>query len=225
MGMTEILLINPNTSERTTDMMVTIARVTLPAGFTVRGVTARNGPPMILTPDALAAAGDEVLALWQRYGEGVAGVVVSAFGDPGLTALKGLANVPVTGICEASVLAAAQGGRRFGIATVTPDLVGPIEACVHGLGIGRAYTGTRLTREDPEALTADPARLEAALGQAVEACVALDGAQAVVIGGGPLGQAAIALSQRMSVPVIAPIPAAMRRLLAAIGVHQTMYKD
>ena len=39
---------------------------------------------------------------------------------------------------------------------------------------------------------------------------------AVVIGGGPLGQAAIDLAPRFTTPVIAPIPAAMRRLMRAI---------
>ena len=43
--------------------------------------------------------------------------------------------------------------------------------------------------------------------------IELDGAEAVAIGGGPLGQAAIALAPRFATSIIAPIPAAMRRLL------------
>ena len=37
---------------------------------------------------------------------------------------------------------------------------------------------------------------------------------AIVIGGGPLARGAGALSQQLAVPVIAPIPAAVRRLVA-----------
>ena len=59
---------------------------------------------------------------------------------------------------------------------------------------------------DPQALAA---ALEAACWEAIDA-----GARAVVIGGGPLGEAAEALSGRLAVPVIAPIPAAMRLALA-----------
>jgi Asp/Glu/hydantoin racemase len=44
----------------------------------------------------------------------------------------------------------------------------------------------------------------------------LDGAEAVIIGGGPLGQAAIALTPRFTTPIVAPIPAAVRRLLRAM---------
>jgi len=54
------------------------------------------------------------------------------------------------------------------------------------------------------------------VGYAVRACLA-DGAQAVIIGGGPLGQAAVRLAQRFDVPIIAPISAAMRRLSACIA--------
>jgi Asp/Glu/hydantoin racemase len=74
------------------------------------------------------------------------------------------------------------------------------------------YTGIRLTDGDPRALAAEPDKLTAALGVAVQRCID-DGAQAVIIGGGPLGQAALALTGRFSVPVIAPIPAAVRLLL------------
>ncbi|WP_150699955.1 aspartate/glutamate racemase family protein [Pandoraea terrae] len=215
--MREILLLNPNTSEDTTAMMLAIARASAPAGYAVRGATAARGVPMIVDAAALNAAGGEVLASWRRHGGDAAGVVISAFGDPGIEALQDLIDVPVVGICESSMREAAHGGRRFGVATVTPELVGPIDARAHALGLGARYTGVRLTPGDPEALTADPARLEAALAQAVSECITLDGAQAVIIGGGPLGQAAIALAGQFDVPIIAPIPAAMRRLASLLA--------
>jgi len=56
-----------------------------------------------------------------------------------------------------------------------------------------------------------------ALAEAVRQSIRCDGAQAVIIGGGPLGQAAIALASRFTTPIIAPIPAAVRRLMRAIA--------
>jgi Asp/Glu/hydantoin racemase len=47
----------------------------------------------------------------------------------------------------------------------------------------------------------------------VAECFEIDHAETVIIGGGPLGQAAIALARSFSRPIIAPIPAAMRRLI------------
>jgi allantoin racemase len=45
----------------------------------------------------------------------------------------------------------------------------------------------------------------------------LDKAEAVVIGGGPLGNAATALTPMFAVPVIAAIPAAVRQMLRILG--------
>ncbi|MCA1324515.1 aspartate/glutamate racemase family protein [Herbaspirillum sp. alder98] len=215
--MRHILLINPNSSAATTDMMVSIAAAELPAGFVIDGVSAGSGPSMIVNDVELAAAAPEVVRNWRAAGTHYAGVIISAFGDPGIEGVRAASQVPVAGICEASMLEAASGGRRFGVATVTPELATAIAARASALGLDEQYSGIRLTAGDPRLLAADPEALEEALAVAVQECIALDGAQAVVIGGGPLGQAAIALAQRFTVPVIAPIPAAVRDLLRQLG--------
>lgn len=215
----EILLINPNSSSATTAMMVKIANGEAPAGCRVTGVTAAGGPGMIVNEDELDAAATEVLKAWRSAADGRwDGVIVSAFGDPGLELLRREARVPVVGIAEASMLAASEGRRRFGIATVTPELVSPIDGRAAALGLRGLYTGIRLTQGDPRALAADAHALEEALAQAVQRCIDEDGAQAVIIGGGPLGQAALALAPRFDVPVIAPISAAMRLLCSRLAV-------
>jgi len=212
--MPNILLINPNASQATTDMMVRIAQDDAPAGYTVVGATAANGPSMIVNEVELAAAAGEVEATRRSAQVPHAGVIISAFGDPGVAQVRDASwPTPVVGICEASMFEASEGGRRFGVATVTPDLVAAIDAKAHELGLGALYTGVRLTPGEPRALTADSDALEQALAHAVRACLE-DGAQAVIIGGGPLGQAALRLARQFDVPIIAPISAAVRRLTA-----------
>ena len=218
--MPHILLINPNSSQTTTDMMVAIASAELPPGYRITGVSAGQGPGMIVNAAELEAAAPEVERNWREAGRSSAAAIISAFGDPGIARLRALDARPVAGLCEASMLEAAQGGRRFGVATVTPELAGVIGEKAVQAGVGSLYTGIRLTEGDPRALAGDPQALEDALAQAVLACVERDGAEAVVIGGGPLGQAAIALARRFSVPVIAPIPAAVRHVLKALQTQQ-----
>jgi Asp/Glu/hydantoin racemase len=212
-----ILLINPNTSRATTEQMAAIAKGVAPAGADVVGVTAPRGVPMILTGDELAAAEPTVVEMAASCAGDIDGIIIGAFGDPGLAALRERVAVPVVGIAEASVLEAAEGRRRFGVATTTPALVDFIAARVRALGVASLYTGIRLTPGEPMALVPDPPRLVEALAAAVRESIDEDGADAVIIGGGPLGQAAIALAQRFTTPIIAPIPAAMRRLLTLIG--------
>ncbi len=178
-------------------------------------MTARSGPTMIVNEEELAAAGLEVERVWRNAGDHWAGVIISAFGDPGIERVRAVSKVPVVGICEASMLAAGADGRAFGIATVTPDLLEAINADADTLGLSENYTGTRLTVGDPRVLASDAVALEAALSGAVLECME-DGAQAVIIGGGPLGQAAVGLAPHFDIPIIAPISAAVSQMLGLL---------
>ncbi|WP_329425618.1 aspartate/glutamate racemase family protein [Streptomyces sp. NBC_01268] len=220
-----MVLVNPNTSTATTRMMASLARRALAGtGLPVRGVTAAHGPTMLTDPATLrAAVPHTVAAARAALAEGgAAALIVGAFGDPGVAELRAAVGeaLPVVGIGEAALAEAAADGRRFGVATTTPLLADAITGHVERLGLGPGYTGTRCTAGDPRRLTAHPEALLTALEDAVRTCVLRDGAEAVVIGGGPLGDAAAALRTRLPVPVIAPIPAActrVARLLAAAG--------
>lgn len=216
-----ILLLNPNSRRASTAMMVAIAqraarRADGRLAARILGHTARHAPAMITDAAALAAAGREVAAQARRLPPAIAGIIVGAFGDPGLAALRSALAIPVTGLAEASMREASRGGRRFGVATVTPGLVDAIAAEARSLGLASQFTGTRLTAQPPAALMGRPAALCAALARAVAACRG-DGAEIVIIGGGPLAAAARQLAQHSPLPLIAPVPAAVRAILAAIG--------
>jgi allantoin racemase len=216
-----ILLINPNGSVATTEMMVAIARSATVDGFDIDGATATRAPQMIVTPDALDAASTEVLEIAQSNRHACDGIIVAAFGDPGLAGIKAAIELPAVGIGESSMLAAAENSRRFGVATTTPLLEAKIDALPDALGLRSYYTGVRFAEGDPQELMRDPARLRTALAGAVEACIAQDGAEAVIIGGGPLGEAARELQPMFTVPIIAPIPSAVARIIRLITAQAT----
>ena len=206
----KFLLVNPNTNTRTTDAMVAIARAAAPGDVFV-GATAAFGAPLLVDEQLLAKGAEAVEALFAEYDfAGFDGAIVAAYGDPALDIVRDKCSVPVTGIAEASMLEAAEGGRRFGVATTTPKLVEIIGRRAMALGLGHLFAGVRLTQGDIHALMADPTALEYELGVACEAAIGLDGAEAIVIGGGPLAVAARALASRFVVPIVEPIPAAAR---------------
>ncbi len=139
-------------------------------------------------------------------------MIVAAFGDPGADRLAARLAVPVIGIGAAAARAAAQGGRAFAVATTTPALRDRIDALMRGQN-GR-YLGCHLT-DSPDVMR-DPDALDHALLDAVMRAAAA-GAEAVIIGGGPLAQAAVRLAPLSPVPLIQPVPEAARamaRLLA-----------
>jgi Asp/Glu/hydantoin racemase len=63
----------------------------------------------------------------------------------------------------------------------------------------------------------DPFLLEASLAEACQAAVSEDSTEAIVIGGGPLAVSAASLRSQFSVPIIEPVPAAVRLALRRAG--------
>jgi allantoin racemase len=218
--MRTVALINPNSSAATTAALTGVARRALGSGYRVRGRTARTGPALIRDGAALAAAEREVLALARELLAGddpPDALIVAAFGDPGVERLRGSTGIPTVGIAEAAIREAAADRRRFGIATTTPGLLDAITARLDAARARELCTGIRLTGGDPAALMADPGMLRDRLAEAVHDCVRLDGAQAVIIGGGPLAAAAERLRSELGVPVVAPVPAACRAVAGVLA--------
>jgi Asp/Glu/hydantoin racemase len=210
----QLLLVNPNTNVATTERMVEIAREAAPPGVVIEGATAGFGAPLITEPGALAIAADAVEALVQSADtRRFDGVIVAAFGDPGLDRIRAIVPFPVTGIAEAGMAEAAAGGRRFAVATTTPDLVASIEGLASRYGHAAFFIGTYLTTGHLEALMREPERLADALEDASREAIAA-GAEAVVIGGGPLAVAARTIAPRIPVPIVEPIPAAVGLAIA-----------
>ncbi|MGC3904554.1 aspartate/glutamate racemase family protein [Corynebacterium variabile] len=179
----DVVLVNPNTNRATT--------------------------AMITGPEALADATRHVVALVQdlvHAPEGAPMVVVAAFADPGVPELRD-AGYRVTGIGEAALQAAAAGGRRFAVATTTPDLAEAICGLVDRAGVADLFTGVELTTTDPLMLAEDPEACREELDAVVWRCLAA-GAQRVVIGGGPLSDAAADLAGRYPDVIVEPLTAA-----------------
>ena len=157
-----IALLNPNTSVNTTRMMVTIAKDSVGAGAEIVGHTAGFGSVLITESEALDLAAEAVMALAGDLDSADA-VIIAAFGDPGLEALRSTLRVPVTGIAEAGMAEAAQDGRRFAVVTTTPGLRDRIAETAARYGC-KTFAGTWTTDGDPAALTADAPALEAGVG-------------------------------------------------------------
>ncbi|MFJ5956792.1 aspartate/glutamate racemase family protein [Paenarthrobacter sp. NPDC092416] len=221
-----VLLVNPNTNSNTTAMMTDLAKETLtPRGLRVAGITAAAGPAMIVDPVSLAESEAHVRDAVHGYlsgpdGGSVAAVVVAAIGDPGRARLAEELNVPVVGIGQGSIHAAAHTPdgqlRNFGMATSTPLLVDALGKLVAEHGFPDQFVGVRLTDSEPLVLAADPERQFQELARAVQQSTKVDGAQAVIIAGGPLSATARRLVEATAVEIIEPVPSACRLVIAQL---------
>ena len=204
-GSMTVILLNPNTSVETTDRMCRLAARVMPERPV--GWSAPTGPDVIVTAAALDRAAQLVAAA--QVPPTARAAIVAAFGDPGLIALQNRLSIPVIGIGAASARAASATGMDFAVVTTTPDLAPQIDALMRTAGDPSRYVGSYFTLGDPVAVMAETGTLDAALLAAIDvACDA--GARCVIIGGGPLGEAAERLRDRSPLPLFNPVLCAAR---------------
>lgn len=215
-----IVLINPNSNAKTTESMAGIA-TTVTNGIPVEGKSNEGVPPLLTTPQDLAAALPGVVKIGVEAAADprVGAIIVAAFGDPGLEELRAKVTLPVFGIREQSFREAGRDGRPFGIATTTPDpgLLELFRQTAEALGYGAQFRGTRATPGDPnELMNKSAEELDAALAGVVRDFMA-DGAEAVIIGGGPLTASALRLQPQFDIPLVVPVIAAAQAAAKAVN--------
>lgn len=106
----------------------------------------------------------------------------------------------------------AAGVGRYSIVTTTPGLSEMMRTLAFDYGAGERLASIVATVGDPVATMRDPTLLLFALEDACWRAIRADGAQAIIIGGGPLATAARMLAGRFPVPLIEPVPCAVRRV-------------
>jgi allantoin racemase len=208
------LIINPNTSlSMSAGIQVTAQRVFHPL-WTFQVVNAPSGPESLESWRDYQLAGAAVLPVIQEH-EGVDGVVLACFGDPGLFALKEISPVPVIGIAEASISLALLLGGKFGILAAMRRAVGLMDSMVQTYGVQARYAGT--TPLDMRVLDfeADHAGTLAALEKAGRSLVER-GADTMLLGCAGLTSYSAELSERVPLTIIDPVEAGCRMLRTVV---------
>lgn len=209
-----LLVANPNTSASITAQMVAVARRIAGARAEIVGATAPFGAPALESEADLRTARRAVLAMIAAH-EDCDGVLVAAFGDPGLDLARALAPMPAAGLGESGLLAVAEGGRRFAVLTLGPALGPGIRARIDGMGLGGQLVRLDFLACGVLDLAADPDAHADAILARVAACARQDGAEAVLLAGAPFSGLAADLAPRAAVPLVDGLTAGIRRLLAA----------
>ncbi len=205
-----LLLANPNTSQAVTDRIAAVARGAASAGTTIQAVTAAAGVPYIATRAEAVIGAYAVLELFVGHAEGADAAVVAAFGDPGLAAARELLAIPVVGMAEAAMLTACMLGRRFGIVTFAPALGPWYQEIVDYNGLGARCSGVHCLDES-FADVAHVAEEKSAQLAALCASAVAAGAEVCILGGAPLAGLAAVIAQRVAVPLVDAVAAAVRQ--------------
>jgi len=218
----KLLLINPNTSTAMTAGLVDSARAVAAPGTVVVGRQPSFGPASIEGhfDDVFGAAGvAEQVKLAQ--GEAFDAVVIACFGDPGLDAARELTTAPVLGIAEAAFHAASFVATGFSVVTTMTRTCVIAERLVVRYGFERSCRGIHGTDIPVLALEACGEDTLAQIEAAARAALVRDRSGAIVLGCGGMSALCHTLQQRLGVPVVDGVSAAVKlaEALVALGLR------
>jgi Asp/Glu/hydantoin racemase len=220
----KLLVINPNISDDVTVLIESEALRSAGPGTELVVRTAGHGVEYIETRfESLIAAG-AVAEIIAEHADGVDGVVVAAFGDPGMPALKELADVPVIGITEAALCAAALQGHRFSIIAISDRIRPWYLDCVERFGLGGRLASIRSINESLNAIGSVQQDFKETLLALSRQAVAEDGADVVILAGAPLAGLARELRGQIPVPVVDGISAGIRMAEAVVGLQSGLHR-
>ncbi|MFM1990687.1 MAG: hypothetical protein RJA99_3644 [Pseudomonadota bacterium] len=214
----KLLLINPNISESVTALIEAEARRSASPGTSFTAVTAPFGVAYIETRFEALIGGYAAAQLAGEHWTGHDAVIVAAFGDPGLGALREAVPVPVVGMTEAALTVACGLGARFSIVAISRRIVGWYRETVAACGLSDRLAGFRFLDAPLRDAGSVQADHEAALEALCRRAVDEDGADVVILAGAPLAGLARGIRDRVPVPLVDGVSSAVRQaeMLAAL---------
>lgn len=204
--MKTLLLLNPNTSAEVSALLQRhAAPVAQAAGLSLAVATARFGPRYITGEAGAAVAGHAALDAFAAHVQShglPAAVLLACFGDPGLFALRAVAGVPVRGLAEASMEAAARRGP-FAIVTGGAAWAPMLQRLAAVLPLPAPLLGVQAVARSGGELAADPqGAVEVLREAALQALARWPQARCVLLGGAGLAGLAAPLAEHLPCPVL-----------------------
>jgi allantoin racemase len=162
----------------------------------------------------------------QLAAEGVDGVIVGCFGDPGVDAARELVTMPVVGPGEAAMLLAASLGHRFAVVTVLDSVVQPLRRLAWSVGVLDKLATVRTIGIPVLELYRDLDATAGRIAQAGKRAIEEDGADTVILGCMTMAFAErhLELAAALGVPVVNPAHAALKLAEALVGAGLTHSK-
>jgi allantoin racemase len=204
-----LLILNPNTSKSVTERIAAQARATAAPGTELLLDTSDRGVPYIATRAEATIGGHVALEMLARRQGEFDAAIIAAFGDPGLGGARELFDQPVVGLAEAGILTACMLGRRFAVVSFSSTLEPWYRECVemHGLSgrLAGIFTLTEPFRDIARVSEEKADKLVALCGSAIRE----GAADVVVLAGAPLAGLAPVISDRVPVPVVDCVSAAV----------------
>jgi allantoin racemase len=202
----KILVVNPNTSDAVTkriaDQVHRIAR----RETQVHIVQLPHGPETLESYHDEALATPYILdAVKEANRQGYDAIILAAFCDPGLEAVKEVSDIPVYGIEEATFSVALLLGNKFGILTEKKHKESVKRQHVHKHGLEARFASVRALGMGVAEIAEKPEKAKE-IGIAVgRRMIEDDGAEVIIMGCASMAGHTDDLERALHVPILDPV--------------------
>lgn len=197
-----LLLINPNISESVSALIADEARRTASPGTSIEVLTAPFGMAYIETRFEALIGAYAVAQLAAEHYKRADAIVVAAFGDPGLPAIRELVPIPVVGMSEAALSSACLLGQRFSIIAISSRITAWYRETVERCGLVSRLASIRGLDEPLADIASVQTDKASQLLAMCRHAVSQDGADVLIIAGAPLAGLARQVRDQLPVPAV-----------------------
>lgn len=222
----KIKVINPNTTPSMTETIAAAARTVASAGTEIIPVTSSSGAVSIEGhyDEAMSIVG---LVDAINQGSEADAYVIACFGDPGLLAAREIARGPVLGIAEAAMHAASFIATGFSVVTTLERTRIIAEHLVRNYGMEHHCRKVRATDIPVLDLDKPGSNARLLILEECERAIAEDKSGAIVLGCAGMADLNSFLEEKLSVPVIDGVTAAVKfaEALVSLGLRTSKRGD
>jgi allantoin racemase len=221
-----IKVINPNTTSSMTDTIAIAARAVAAVGTEIIAVTSRSGAVSI---EGHYDEAMSIVGLVDAINEKPAAdaYIIACFGDPGLLAVREIASGPVIGIAEAAMHAACFLATGFSVVTTLKRTRIIAEHLVRNYGMEHHCRGVRATDIPVLELDRPGSNAREMILRECETAILEDKSGAIVLGCAGMADLSQYLENKLGVPVIDGVTAAVKfaEALVSLGLKTSKRGD
>lgn len=200
--MTRILLVNPNTTQAVTDVVLAEARRTASPSVALEAVTSDFGASIVSTEPENVIAAHALLELLATHHAGFDAAIAAISFDSGVFAARTLLPIPVVGITEAALHTACMIGRRYGLVVLGKMSIPLYDDLIDRIGLRTRLGAIEAVEVASRSQYLDRALMDRAILEAVERLATRGGIDVAVICGAAVAGVAHRLSAQASLPLL-----------------------
>jgi allantoin racemase len=220
----KIMVLNPNTSQVVTDRIGrAVMRIARPETEVVVAQIPHG-------PESLESFYDEALAtpyvieaVQEANRSGFDAVVLAAFCDPGIEALKEISDIPIYGLEEVSFSVALLLGNKFSILTEKKHKENVKAQQVRKHGLESRFASVRALNMGVVEIATDPVKVKENGVAIARRMIEEDGAEVIIMGCASMAGYSEDLEQALGVPIIDPVAVTFKvvEALTEIGLRHS----